>query len=73
MRGYTMNQLINNKVIDKEWLEIHPTDKKRYIGINTEPLLVQTQNDESVKFNPKYRIIFTSDIIPSKNRRNSFS
>jgi hypothetical protein len=72
MVGYTMNQLINKEVVDKEWLEIHPIDKKRYVGIDIKPLKSQTENEEYIGFNPKYRIIFTHEMIVSKNRLNSF-
>lgn len=70
--GYTMNDLINKKVVDKEWLEIHPTDKKRYIGIDMQPLKPQIESNEKIEFNPKYRIIFTNEIILSEKRINSF-
>lgn len=73
LQGYTMNDLINKKIVDKEWLEIHPIDKDRFVGIDTEPLKSTVKNDEISEFNPKYRIIFTHEMISANKRLNSFT
>jgi hypothetical protein len=57
-------------IIDRKWIEIYPTDKTRYTVIDTSPItnkeIILTKNENV--FNPKYRIIFTPEIINSKDR-----
>jgi hypothetical protein len=70
MDAYDLDTLSKMDIIDRKWIEIYPTDKTRYTVIDTSPItnkeIILTKNENV--FNPKYRIIFTPEIINSKDR-----
>lgn len=72
MKGYTIAEIVNKKIIDKEWLEIHPKDKKRFVGLQENALKTNLTDNLNYEFNPKYRIVFTTENISVENRLNSF-
>ncbi len=74
LEGYDLNTLVTMNVIkNKKWVEIHSRDKKRRVEVETNFLknLLNVEKGEYT-FNPKYRIMFTPEIIDPKKRYNSF-
>lgn len=74
LEGYDLNTLVSMKVVkSKKWVEIHSKDKKRRIEVEAKFLDdIYNVHEKDYRFNPKYRIMFTTEVIDPKKRHNSF-